>query len=482
MNILNKIFVSLFAIFLLADSFYGQITAYVDHKTFNTVSNPYVEVYMEVLANSIHYKKNENGVGKCQIEILQLLKSNDSILAYDKFILINPEEDSSQIFDNLLDVKRYDLVNNQTYTIEITFNDLLDTQTEAQSISLEVKPRFSKFQCEFSDIQLVSSFSKTNQENVLSKSGYDLVPLVSDFLNQDFLKIAYYFEVYHSIDQFGADGRFILTHFIENTKTKSVAGNFSKTKKQTAQEIIPVLNAFDIRSLPTGSYHLVAQVKDRENKVIAEKRIPFSRYNSRSNTDPKYLKDVNFKNTFVEDMLSEDLDDNINCLLPIVDSYDSRLIEHKVPKFSDSLKRQFIYSFWYNKDTQYPENAWMEYKKQVDLVDKLFRTTVKDGYETDRGRTYLKYGKPNTIHDLTHEGNYRPHKIWHYYKVGQYNNIRFVFANPKGAIPNEFQLLHSDLRGEFYNPNWKTQVALGQNQGLDSQGAGNKSNTYYDNP
>ena len=32
---------------------------------------------------------------------------------------------------------------------------------------------------------------------------------------------------------------------------------------------------------------------------------------------------------------------------------------------SDSTKRQFFYSFWYNQNNVDPQNAWEDYKLQV---------------------------------------------------------------------------------------------------------------------
>jgi hypothetical protein len=86
-------------------------------------------------------------------------------------------------------------------------------------------------------------------------------------------------------------------------------------------------------------------------------------------------------------------------------------------------------------------------------VNKLFGCRVLKGYETDRGRVYLKYGPPNTMMDRLNEMDTYPYTIWHYYRAGKYTNKRFVFYQPD-LVTNCFPLLHSEVPGEIKNPQW----------------------------
>jgi GWxTD domain-containing protein len=451
-----KNYLLIILLFLAAKNGISQLDAYLDTKYFKTPSSPILETHIEVYASTISYVKNEEGVGKCKVQITQILKSNDSIIDFHKTILENAEKSAEDVYENLMEIQRY-VINNQTkYELEVSILDLNNPLATEQIVSKPIQVSWSEYICEVSDIQLVSSYVETKEENILSKSGYDLLPLLADFFPPDYDKIAYYFELYNTVNHFGED-KFIVSHYIENVLTNAVAGNFSKSKRESAAVVIPVLNAFDISKLPSGDYYVVAEVRDKENKIVAQKKLPFSRKNFAADLSSENLKDINFDGTFVEKMDSDSLDEFIYCLYPIVTDMENRIIDNQVKKYNDTLKRQFIYSYWFNVNNQFPEDAWLDYKEQVNLVDHMFGTSVKEGYETDRGRIYLKYGPPNNVDDRPNEPSAYPYQIWHYYKIGKFNNKKFVFYQPD-LVTNDYSLLHSELQGEIQNFKWQMEL------------------------
>lgn len=472
--------------FLTIPVSWAQLDAYLDGKYFMTPEGPIYETYLEVYASTIKFKKEQDERAKCSVEVIQILKKDDSIVQFYKEILTNGELTSDSVVENLLQVKRYPLENGKIYQLEVTIRDLV-ANTSAQTVEREVIPHFSELSCEISDIQLLSSFAETNEPNILSKSGYDLVPLLTDFLAPEYDKIAYYFEYYNSDKEFGED-KFLAKHFIRNKKSGQIAGNFLKQKIYKSDAIIPVLHYFDITSLPSGDYELVAEVRDKKNQLIVEKSLSFTRLNMSVDISEKHLKDVTYAGTFVEDLPADSLDEFIYCLYPIVSNKENMVIDHQVKNFSDTMKRRFIYSFWFNFNPQTPEKSWLEYKEQVILAEKMFGTSVKRGYQTDRGRVWLKYGAPNTVTDRPNEPSSYPYQIWHYYKIGKFNNKRFVFYQPD-LVTNDYELLHSDLQGELTNINW--QVVLNKrnspNGTVDQGGSnydhwGSNTNVLYSNP
>ena len=96
----------------------------------------------------------------------------------------------------------------------------------------------------------------------------------------------------------------------------------------------------------------------------------------------------------------------------------------------------------------------MKYKAQVLFVENIYANNFQEGFETDRGRVYLKYGAPtNIIVKETSPSEY-PYEIWQYNKIEKYSNKRFVFYNPD-LVNRAFRLLHSDMIGELKNPSWR---------------------------
>ncbi|HRH37635.1 MAG TPA: GWxTD domain-containing protein, partial [Flavobacteriales bacterium] len=158
-------------------------------------------------------------------------------------------------------------------------------------------------------------------------------------------------------------------------------------------------------------------------------------------------------NTFAGAFTDRDsLSEHIASLKPIADALERKMIDDRWRDKDLQLMQRFFYSFWANRSND-PETGWRNYYKEVVKVNKLFGCRVLKGYETDRGRVYLKYGPPNTIMDRMNEMDALPYSIWHYYKAGRFANRRFVFYKPD--LANEcMQLIHSEVPGEPQNPRW----------------------------
>jgi GWxTD domain-containing protein len=468
---------------------FAQIDAVFNHKTFNSPNGTYLETYIYLYANTLRYVPNEENVPKCAVEITQLIKLKDSIVTFQKYTLINPEKSINEVYEDLVDVKRFPLKNNTQYELEIIIKDKNNPRGTEQSISKTIKIDYRTDYVELSDIELVSGYNTSTTESILTKSGIDMIPMVSDYYSTDFEKIVYYFEVYNAPLTLGKNGRFVINHYIENTKTNTVAGTYQKTVRGNSDEIIPILYYFDIQSLPSGTYNIVAQVKNEYNEVVIEKKTSFVRANNNINMSIEFLRDVEIENSFVARMHADSLLEYIHCLAPITQAMENRMIDNQVNGFTEQEKRQFIYSFWNNQDHSNPELAWEKYYEQVKLVHQMFGTKVRRGYETDRGRIYLRYGPPNNVEDRPNEPSAYPYQIWHYYKIGQFNNKRFVFYLPD-LVSNDYVMLHSDLQGEFQNYKWerdlqKRNTRLGNiddpNEGnYDSYG--NRSGVLFRNP
>ena len=112
---------------------------------------------------------------------------------------------------------------------------------------------YTNFPC-FSDIELLDSYWKASEENELTKSGYHMIPLVSNYFGPEFDKLAYYFEIYNSPSD--SLGMLLLKQSIKIKSTQKIAGQYNKIKKVPTEAIYPVINTFDLNNLPTGNYEL----------------------------------------------------------------------------------------------------------------------------------------------------------------------------------------------------------------------------------
>ena len=246
-----------------------------------------------------------------------------------------------------------------------------------------------------------------------------------------------------------------------------------------------ITGMFDIKDLPTGNYLLHIEARNKQNELLAVKEAFFQR----KNTLPALnLDDTSIEGTFVENMSNDEISEYIKAIAPIATEMEMIFAENQL-KNNDNpeLKKQFFYHFWLSRNSENPQAAWEKYKKDLAVVEKEYGTQIKKGYETDRGRVYLKYGPPNSVMARRNEPSAYPYEIWHYYKIGQFTNRKFVFYN-RDLVTNDYQLIHSNMFGEVNYPQWKVLIyrrtTQSQDIDLDRQQDhyGGNVDEYYDLP
>lgn len=105
--------------------------------------------------------------------------------------------------------------------------------------------------------------------------------------------------------------------------------------------------------------------------------------------------------------------------------------------------------------------VFWEFKRRVDYALEHFSTRTEAGYETDRGRVLIQYGFPDQRFVKNMEPGVLPYEIWIYRQLKGFFNVRFVFYNPYIAS-NYYELIHSTLPGEIFNPYWERYVMEGE--------------------
>ena len=466
---------------------FGQIEALFDLKRFKSIDANYIETYLYIYGNSLKENRDTNNNTK-GVQILQYVENeNNEIIDHKKYLIVEKTDYVEK--EGLIDLKRFQLGNGK-FKIFLEITDLNDTTNiEKHNQSFELNFNNST---QFSDIELLDSYWKNNNEdqnkNDFSKSGFHMIPLVTKYFGPEFNKLAYYFEIY-GMEKFTDTENLLLKQSILIGGTNDIAGQYNKIKKVPTNSIKPILNSFDLSNLPTGNYDLKIELINTQNEVIINKLMSFQRTNLSNNIQLDRLNAVQINNTFAAFVFQDSLLEFLQCLSPIATNLERNIIDKKAIDLNDTLKKQFLFSFWYNRNPTNPGREWEKYKSEVKKTDQLFATKVRRGYETDRGRIYLKYGPPNTITDRPNEPSAYPYQIWHYYKIGKFNNKRFIFYMP-GLGSNEYTVLHSNLQGEYFNNNWKVDLhrrntpgrSVDNTQNPNDGQWGSNSNTFFINP
>jgi len=486
---MKRIIIMLFILFFAHIYLHaGGLRAVFSYATFaDNNGAPYIETYLLVNGNSVNFSKTDAGTFRATIEITMLFKQNDTVRTFKKYELLSPEISDTTATDfNFLDQQRF-LLDNGNYDFELFIADKNSEHRPFFAADI-IEVNYPQEELVISDMQLVESYTKTVTPNILTKAGFDLIPQLVNYYPQTIEKIVFYAEVYNSSKIFGSDGAYLISYFLEPWETQKPLQKFMRMKRETAKDINVVFGEFNIKELASGNYNLVIEVRDRENKLMTQRKAFFYRSNPGIEYNIDGIKDTDISFSFVAQITNEDtLKDFIQSLYPISTEIERVFATNALRRGDFSAMQKYFYNFWYTRDMFNPENAWQEYFKEVQKVNALYGTRIQRGYNTDRGRVYLQYGAPNSIAKSEFEPSAYPYEIWHYYNLGNQTNRRFVFYLREFAT-NNYELIHSDALGEINDPRWQVKVHKRDtpSHSLDPENAerhwGGRIDDYYRNP
>jgi GWxTD domain-containing protein len=435
-----------------------SLWAFMSYSTFNSPEGPYIETYLTVAGNSVKYVRTLDGKFQATVNILMTFKQNNQIKAFKKYELNSPEiSDTNAVNYEFLDEQRFQLPNG-TYDFELQISDK-NKSAEPVPFTQSVVVDFPADKPVFSGIQLVKSYIKSDTEKIVTKSGYDLIPYIYNFYPGNESKMIFYAELYNMDKVITAGEKYILRYFIESFETNITMTAFARTKKEISKPVGVILSEFNIESLATGNYNLVFEARNGQNEVVATKKIFFQRSNPHGQLSFTDLITENSSNTFANKITSKDsLKEFISSTYPISSGIEKAYIKDVLKTASITDMQNYFYGFWLRRNEVDPQQAWLAYKEQVKIADFNFKTPVKKGYQTDRGRVFLEYGPPNTRSERPSEPSTYPYEIWHYYSMkNNQTNRKFVFYSPD-MVTNDYFLLHSDAQGEIHNYSWQVDL------------------------
>ena len=251
----------------------------------------------------------------------------------------------------------------------------------------------------------------------------------------------------------------MLNSYIETFDRNIPLFDFNKLQRNTSEDFAVNLLSFDITNLATGNYNLVCEIKDINNQSLIKKKIFFQRSNSfsgfKNNNDIYAVSTIGTFAKFITD--KEQLKLFIDYLYPISTPDENIFAQNQIKNDDVDLMQKYFYNFWKNRDPVNPDLAWNEYHNKVKSVNSDFKNFRIQGYLTDRGRVYLQYGAPNSMHKVENASSTYPYEIWHYYKLNNQSNKKFVFVNADFAT-NEYRLEYSNVYGEVSNSEWHDKI------------------------
>lgn len=460
--------------------------AFFNYKVFYTPDHqPYVVTSLQFSGGTLKYKNDGSGL-KGSLEITQIFRQNDSIALADKYLLSSPVMVDS-IVDDFYDVQRYGLKAG-LYEYELIITDAISGETVSAIQTLQIDA-YKENEIFMSDIDLVEDAYKSDQQNNFVKNGFFMLPYLTNYYPPETNKIAFYFEIYNANAVLKGDENYIITYSISENKSGETVDGIFKFQRQQVQTITPVISYLPIETLPSGEYDLVVTLINSNNDTLLNNNFYFQRRNYEQQWDPLSMDEVVIDPTFKNSISRDSIPYFLGSIMPISPIFEYESIRNLLKSGDTSMMEKYFFAFWSKTSPTETYGAWVKYREQVYYTERMFGTQIKSGWETDRGRIWLKYGAPDAIMDRPNEPSAYPYQIWQYYRIGQRSNIRFVFYNPD-LVTNDYPLLHSEMQGELQNYRWEHDLHK-RNSPFTNIDAGNDGNVihyggnssiYYVNP
>ena len=425
----------------------------ISHSAFKGEKVNYIEFYFYVIGSTLTQVQMDSINSQGSLEITTLFKINGVISQFDKFVLKSPPSLSPVDFHEM---RRYEL-SNAVYDIEVRFRDLNKLEDSSVYRSMAII-EFSDLSLRQSDITMLSGYQPDSSDNKFVKNGYKLNILPFQYYDRSYANLIFYNEIYNTDKFIGED--FLLSYAIEKA---SIAQNDKIVmighKRKKAVPFVANLIAMDITNLESGNYRLRITIRNRNNDLLSEKEAFFQRSNPLINTSLDTITTDALDKEFVSQLTPQELRYGMKSIAMNISDDETSLFTTLMANNDSVAKRRFFFKHWAMKNPIMPEQAYDEYMMVAKVIDKTYGNGFGYGFETDRGRVFMKYGRPDDIVTVENEMNAPPYEVWIYYKMEktQQSNVKFLFYNPN-LIANGHRLLHTTCRGEIQNPRWKHEL------------------------
>ncbi|MGQ9864056.1 MAG: GWxTD domain-containing protein [Bacteroidia bacterium] len=429
---------------------WSQVNFYFEPLRFETPDREsYYEFWLGLDGTSLRYKAFPEGF-RGEAQVTWLLKNIDGqVLHADKLVWQTPflpdtTRANRQVF---LHKKRLRL-KPENYEVEIEMQDPYATP------SPKVKA-VHKFFCApaetigFSDVMLVQSFQKVDQEDFYTRHGMRILPWVGGFL-LDADTLHFFGEVY-GLDTVPV---YYLALQLYNAETnEALAGYRRYSRPRKGTRVGTYLFSMPALTLPSGNYLAIFSIHLNDGTALQKWYRKFTLLRSNEAVVEGSVELYDQLYGYAEKELDEYLD-----ALTLIASPAERNMIHVLTTRDE--KKRFFVGFWEKRQkggTFVGPSTWEEYLNRIRYASKHFKSTLRPGWKTDRGRVFLQYGPPNDRQMLYNEPDKYPYEIWTYNRLGAQQNVIFVFYDPD-LITGEFPLLHSNKLGELQNRNWRAFV------------------------
>ncbi|MCF7802785.1 MAG: GWxTD domain-containing protein [Candidatus Marinimicrobia bacterium] len=425
----------------------AEIQFFVDWAQFRGKDdNVVLEVYLMLPRTQLDFVKPDTldkfiARGFVQVALAQ----NDSVRLLDRWPISDSVDDTSQVLDsqNIPDISVFEAEPGEYQLIVQVIDMNTDTRgTYRQQINLA---SFSDSSMTISDIEFASIVKESNSKTVFTKYSRDVVPNASLTFGVSQPILYSYAEIYNMNYPSSPDS-YSVQYSILDLNNKAIKSPAEITRGKVGNSSVDI-GGMNVVGLSSGIYYYRIRVTDLATGDVATRSKKFYVYKQGEKMREVASADLGQD---YDSMTEAELDETFEALVPILSSKEKKSYKDA----SKEGKQNLLTEFWEVRDpdqTTDVNELRIEYMRRLETTNERFGGVQTPGYETDRGRVFLVYGEPDEIERNPVSVDVKPYETWYYHSLE--GGSQFVFVDKTGF--GTYELVHSTVRNEIYDPNWR---------------------------
>jgi GWxTD domain-containing protein len=412
------------------------------------------ELYYAVQNNVVQYIKDGDqykGLVEFYVEFIDKKKNSTRDTFLFDLTTLQPSLDYTQDFlgQNSFDLKLDD------YKVKITAKD--PNSGLVKKIKYDIKSKnFCGNEPKLSDVEILAQLkilasSDSNSSNNFVKKNIYTLPNPYLTVGGTEPEIIIYAEVYDAL-KYSPDGyeiQFKILDAARKVKDRKIE------KRESTSDFIQEYLTYKLESFNSGKFYieidLIYETDRGKRKKSSSKKFFLLNPNAELNNVTRFTENLSFEKSEWAVLTEDQLETEFQKARPISSNYEREFFDELS---TVDAKQRFMFRFWKtrNPDTAAVINQTLyDYRRNIDKANLEYSSgSTREGWSTDRGRVLLKYGVPTQEDEVLSEGDKRAYITWFYGE--QQGGLYFYFVDHTGL--RNYELVHSNARGEIYNPGW----------------------------
>lgn len=380
-----------------------QSRFFIDHAVFADTVDNRLEIYYKIFNDGLHYvKKGDKYVANYEVNVIVISDKEKQVTgkSVEKTYQLDSYESTRLETGYLINQINLSVAPGD-YRLVCKLID--HNSNEASTIETKVSSHNFKRSGDLSDIEFVQEKAELVANSPFNKAGLVALPTVERSLDGEFEKLGFYTEVY--ADTYLGQ-TLALRYRIQNKHRGEPIDSVITVKVEGP--VIGVREFVPIGDLSQEEYDLFLTLLNGD-KVLAER------------TERFHLKWT------VASLIKNDFEYAVDQLKYVIKKEEKKVLLDA----PDSLRLEAFENFWKQRD---PTPATTrnelrdEYYRRIRYANQYYTTVNREGWVTDCGMIYIRYGEPDQIERHPFEMGSKPSQIWYYYTQRR----TFVFVDTRG--------------------------------------------------